>query len=191
MIKKRSLLIVSFVIFGIITGILFGANRTLNVPMYYQEHSMWCWDANSKMIIQYYKGSSPSQCTIANWAWGRYDCCYSSSFYWNHPCNRGNYIFGSTGIQGILQNWGVRSDGGYYYISRYTLIREINNSHPFVIGIYWSGGGGHVMVGRGYWYDAYYVYYNDPWPGEGPTWATYNWLVSAYDHRWDATLLTY
>ena len=190
MLRKKSLVFL-LVFFGFICLPILAANRVINVPMFYQEHSMWCWDANSQMIIYYYKGWAPSQCAIANWAWGRSDCCASSYFYWNHPCNRGNLIFGSTGIQGILRNWGVGSYGYYSPVSQSVIVREINYGRPFVIGVYWTSGGGHVMVGRGYWYDAYYVYYNDPWPGEGPTWATYSWLVRSWDHVWDSTLLTY
>ena len=164
--------------------------RTLAVSARYQEHSMWCWDASSQMILYHYR-KYPSQRSIANWAWYRSDCCSSSTFYWNHPCNSGNWMFGSTGVQGILSAWGVRNTGGYYYLSQSQVVSDINYNRPFAIEFRWRSGGGHVLVGRGYDSNGYWLYYNDPWPGEGATWASHAWAVSASDHWWNSTIRTY
>ena len=75
-----------------------------NVPERIQEHSMWCWDASSQSMINYYD-YSPTQCSIANWAFSRSDCCGNSTFRWNHSCNSGNYLCYGRGMDDVLDNF--------------------------------------------------------------------------------------
>jgi len=164
--------------------------RTLNVPLTTQQHSEWCWSASSKAVIAYYK-SPPSQCTIANWAFGINYACGNSTFDWNSYANSPNALYGTPGsVQGILAHWGV-STWSYNYASSWnSVVYDINNNKPFVIRFGWTSGGGHIMDGTGYEiYNGYdYVYYMNPWPGEGNSEDSYSWMVSASDHRWTDTL---
>jgi hypothetical protein len=164
--------------------------RTLNVPLTTQEHSQWCWSASSKAVINYYK-SPPSQCTIANWAFGINYACGNTNFNWSSYANSPNSLYGTSGsVQNILAHWGV-STWSYNYASSWnSVVYDINNNKPFVIRFGWTSGGGHIMDGTGYeiWNGYDYVYYMNPWPGEGNSEDLYNWMVSASDHRWTDTL---
>lgn len=167
--------------------------KYLNVQNRQQEHSNWCWDASSQCIL-YFKGTYPTQCAIANFAWNRSDCCSSSTFNWNHICNRGNYLYGYNGdMQDVLNNWGVSSSGYGGALSWSSVKYQIDNDRPFGMGFYWTAGGGHALVGYGYWVSngTSYVGYMDPWPGEGYTWSTYSYTVNSSNHRWGQTLKTY
>ncbi len=164
--------------------------RTLNVPLTTQEHSQWCWSASSKAVINFFK-SPPSQCTIANWAWGINYSCGNTNFNWNSYANSPNSLYGTSGsVQNILAHWGV-STWSYNYASSWnSIVSDIDNNKPFVIRFGWTSGGGHIMAGNGYeiWNGYDYVIYMNPWPGEGNSEDYYSWMVSASDHRWTDTL---
>lgn len=159
---------------------------TLAVPIIYQQQDQWCWAASCQMILSYY-GYSVSQCAMANWCFGQSNCC--NNVLWPQGtgayCDQPNWIFGYTGdMQDVLIHWGPIYGVGYSSaLSWATVQSEINAGRPFVIGFSWTTGGGHALVGRGY--SGSYGYYNDPWPGNGPTWNLYTWMVSASDHVWD------
>jgi len=162
----------------------------LSVPERIQEHSQWCWAGSSQGILYYY-GSYPSQCAIANWAWSRGDCCGNTDFYWSHACNQPNSMYGASGdLQDILSHWGVSSTAYASALSEVTVNTEINAGRPFVIRWGWDGGGGHFIDGRGK--DASYLYYMDPWPGNGYEYASYSWVVYGSDggstHTWTHSL---
>ena len=164
--------------------------RTLDVPETIQEHSEWCWSASSKAVIDHYK-SPPSQCRIANWAFGINYACGNSYFDWNSYANRPNSLYGTSGsVQGILAHWGVYTNAYAYAPYWSTVVADINAGKPFVIRFGWTNGGGHILAGRGW--EVYngvdYVVYMNPWPGEGDSEDTYSWMVSANDHRWTHTL---
>ena len=164
--------------------------RTLSVPLTTQEHSQWCWSASSKAILSYYWANYPSQCQIVNWAYGLNYACGNTTFDWNSPANQPNAMYGSSGsVQNILANWSVPNTAINNYLSWNTVVSDINANRPFVIRYGWTGGGGHIMVGRGYetYNGVNYVYIMNPWPGEGQTWRTYASAVSASDHRWTHT----
>lgn len=164
--------------------------NSLSITKCTQEHSNWCWDAASQSVLFYF-GPTPSQCEIANFAWKRSDCCGSNDFWWYHPCNQGNYLYGSKGdCQDVLANWGVSSRGVNGYLTWSGVMSEIDNGFPFIMGWYWTGGGGHALVGHAYSVkkDVQNMSYMDPWPGEGFTTSTYAYVVSASDHVWGQTL---
>jgi hypothetical protein len=165
------------------------AEVLVNVPETFQEHNQWCWDATSKATLDYY-GSVVDQCVIANWAWGRADCCENTNFSWSHPCNQPNYMYGTSGsLQGILQHWGVNNNSIAAYLPMATVVSELNTARPFVMRFGWTSGGGHFLVGRGYDQGGGdYLNYMDPWPGHGYTKSLYSWVVSASDHNWTHTL---
>ena len=93
------------------------ADTMLDVPEIAQQHDQWCWAGASRATLDYYE-KSVSQCEIANFAWGRTDCCASSYFYWSHTCNRPNAMYNASGsVQAILAHWGVNSTGRASYLS--------------------------------------------------------------------------
>lgn len=157
----------------------------LNVPLYYQETDMWCWDASAQMVIHYYGEYYPEQCEIANWAFGLSYCC---SYPYDYYCAQGNWVTTSNGVLGILWNWGVDASPVYSYISQSQVVSEIDAGDPFPIHFRWTSGGGHVLVGVGYEYGGDWLIYHDPW--YGTQYVDYWWAVSASDHWWEETVTT-
>ncbi len=164
----------------------------LSVPVLYQQQEQWCWAASCQMILSYY-GYSSSQCAMANWCFYQSTCC--NSVVWpdgtGYYCNQPNYIYGyGRGMKEVLIQWGpIYSSGQMSALAWSTVQSESNAGRPFVIGFSWLpiGSGGHAMVGKGY--SGSYVYYNDPWPGHGASYALYSWMdYAAGDHDWDESL---
>ncbi|GJI98872.1 hypothetical protein RugamoR57_55900 [Duganella caerulea] len=186
--KKLNSLILSAGLLAMLPS-AFAQWRTLNVPLVTQEHSQWCWAGSSKAVLNYY-GQSPSQCQIVNWAFGLNYACGNSTFDWNSWANQPNNMYGSNGsVQNILRAWGVSNTAYNYASSWSSVVSDINANRPFVIRYGWTGGGGHIMVGRGYetYNGVNYIYIMNPWPGEGQTYRTYSSAVSASDHQWTHT----
>jgi hypothetical protein len=159
-------------------------SAVLAVPMIYQEQDQWCWAASCEMILSFY-GYPSRQCEMANWCFGQSSCC--ENVVWpdgtGDNCNRANYLFGYyRDMQDVLVHWGpIRGVGELNPLSWPRVQTESNVGRPFVIAFYWTTGGGHAMVGKGYSGD--HVYYNDPWDGPGV--ALYSWLVESAEHVWD------
>jgi len=186
--KKLNSLILSAGLLAMLPS-AFAQWRTLNVPLVTQEHSQWCWAGSSKAVLNYY-GQSPSQCQIVNWAFGLNYACGNSTFDWNSWANQPNNMYGSNGsVQNILRAWGVSNTAYNYASSWSSVVADINANRPFVMRYGWTGGGGHIMVGRGYetYNGVNYIYIMNPWPGEGQTYRTYSSAVSASDHQWTHT----
>ena len=185
--------IIKHALVGIVLSIAaqasFAQAKWLNVPSVIQEHSQWCWSATSKSILSLYN-KTPSQCQIVNWAYGLNYACGNSTFNWNSPANQPNGMYGSNGsVQNILNAWGVPNTA-YSTASSWSSVQyDINNNRPFVIRYGWSSGGGHIMVGYGYYVtnNVAYIRIMNPWPGEGYTSRTYSSAVSASDHQWTHT----
>jgi hypothetical protein len=177
-------------IFGI-SQISAAEDVLLGVPETAQEHSQWCWAGSSKAVLDYY-GSSVKQCDIANWAWGKNDCCSSAAFKWSSECNQPNNMFPTSdfhgSLQDILDHWGVASTLLYTSLPQPDFIAQIDSGRPFVMRFGWTGGGGHFLDGYGYHESGMYMDYMDPWPGNGYTRSLYSWVVSADDHDWTHTL---
>lgn len=175
------------------------SGQVLDVPLTTQEHSMWCWDASSVCVMNYY-GYVFTQCEIANWAFTRSDCCNGPEFNWvipdgtttppRHPCNEGNYLFGYTDhdVDDILLTYGSILSGGLESeLSELTVAASITLGVPYFFRWDWTGGGAHALVGHGY--DEGTVYYMDPWPGEGLLFGDYAWMVSGGSHSWTRSLV--
>jgi hypothetical protein len=184
--RKRSSYILKRVLFAILLLFFFSSNSfadgVLGVPVRIQEHSQWCWDASSKADLDYY-GTGVSQCAIANWALIRSDCCGNTTFDWDHDCNVPNSM---NAIRDVHAHWGVNGNVYDDALSQVTVTSEINAGRPFVMAWFWTGGGGHALVGRGIMGNN--VYYMDPWPGNGYTISTYNFVVNGNGHTWGQTL---
>lgn len=156
-----------------------------------QEHSQWCWAASSVSVLGLY-GKHPSQCGVVNWAYGLDDACGNNNFDWNANANSPNNLYGSSGsVEDILASSGISNTAYDAASSWNAIVNDIDAGRPFVMRFGWYSGGGHILVGYGYddQSDTRYVGYMNPWPGEGFTWSTYSWTVSAqYDHSWTNTL---
>lgn len=153
--------------------------RVLNVPERFQEQNQWCWAGTTQAIFQYY-GTVLTQTQIA---------AYGTNGY-----NTWNYLYGSDsefpyyrkGINMIFNNWGLTCLYGAYTMTRMQVQNQIDSGRPFVIRWGWDLGGGHFVDGRGIEGD--YVYYMDPWPGEGHKIALYSWVVDDGNHEWTHSL---
>ncbi|HWX10788.1 MAG TPA: papain-like cysteine protease family protein [Trinickia sp.] len=171
------------------------ASQQLNVPVVEQEHSNWCWDADSTAVLAY-RGIVATQCAIANWVDSVAYACGTYPFGWNDSANSPNYLGGTTGIAGILWSWG-RRDSGYYQqpLSYKTVNSAIRHGDPVVVLWAWPGGGGHFIVVNGYDDGGPALYFMNPWPGEGAGYGGYGWLgYGSGDmgtHRWVESLITY
>lgn len=188
--KPLFILITLFSIVMGFAGIGAAADFLLEVPERIQGHSQWCWVGSSKAVLDYYgTDTGVSQCSIANWAWGRTDCCASEPFDVYSVCNQPNYMYGATGsLQDILSHWGVASNSMQTHLSQSGFVSQIASGKPFVMRFGWTGGGGHFLDGYGYHQDGNYMDYMDPWPGNGYTRSAYGWVVSSSNHSWTHTL---
>jgi len=173
--------------------------QVLNVTQTFQEHDEWCWDGCSNCLLNYF-GYSYSQCTIANYAWTRSDCCGNPTFSWTHACNQPNALCNNTGsVQDVISYFGnLQSYGVATYLPLSAIQTEIGFGRPFIIAWQWEplpNSGGHAILCNGV--SGNYVYYMNPWPGEGLLYDTYNWMVNGTNdanmnngtHDWTQTLL--
>jgi hypothetical protein len=143
-----------------------------NVPVVSQQQNEWCWDANSKCILNYY-GFAVTQCTIAEYVrtidpgtFGSTNCCSNPS----GKCNNPNYLAGASGVQGVLKHFGnIESDPIETTIPLTKITEELGAKRPFIILITWSSGGGHVVVGCQYNTSTSYITFMDPWQNNGMT----------------------
>jgi uncharacterized protein YvpB len=157
----------------------------LSVPLYYQEHSNWCWAASASMILGYH-GKGVAQCSLANYSFGINYACGNSTFYWNNSANSGNWNYYVDDAMNHF--WGSTR---FYQVNGYqsqsSLQTRINNNKPFIMSWRWSSGGAHDVVVKGY--SGSYVYFNDPW--DGSYYRTYASTVSASDRSWEDSLVQY
>jgi PKD repeat protein len=163
-----------FVFLLVFPGLQF--SQILNVPLCEQEYDQWCWAGSSWSVLQYY-GNDYQQCEIAEYTrthatfhdFGSVDCCLPSSTP-GWACNYWNYNYDYEGsIRNILidmptyiGNPSINNYGIERMLSESETADEIAAGRPFVIRICC---GGHFVVGRGY--QDVYLYYMDPWYGEG------------------------
>ena len=156
----------------------------LNLGVRQQEHSNWCWSASSQMVLGWY-GRNYTQCALANYSLGINYACGNNTFYWNSAANSTNSV---ANITQLINAGGVAaySTGA---LSQYQLQSKIDANKPFVIAWYWTGGGGHALVMKGY--SGNLVYINDPWPGQGQRVMTYAAALSAADHTWGDSMVPY
>ena len=145
-----------------------------------QETSMWCWAASGEMAMDFL-GTNVTQCDQANKRFSRNDCC-------NAP------------VPGACVNGGWPEFNKYAFTVEHTTDAALSwaqvrseifcAKRPFAFAWHWNGGGGHMMIGRGYvtLEGVNYVYINDPWaPNVGDQRIiTYDAYVSGagYTH-WD------
>jgi hypothetical protein len=144
---------------GMLTGCCNpGSSTNLSVTLHPQETVNWCWAASGQMVMDYL-GTSPSQCTQANNRFGRTDCCNidlcppptEPPVYVNAIC---------TGC--VCGGWPEFSK--YGFTSKHTtdaplswtnLKKQVSTNkyckkRPYCFTWHWDGGGGHMMVVKGY-----------------------------------------
>jgi len=162
-----------------------GDEKILSVPAKRQEQTQWCWAGCAQMVLAYY-GTNAAQCDMANFAWGRSDCCANPS---SSNCNLPNAMYGTSGsLQSILSNWGVNSTPQASNQSFNDVQSQINSNWPLIARWGWTGGGGHFLVIRGYRISNTNVHYVDPWDGAYHT-STYTWFDNDGNHDWTHTLM--
>lgn len=148
---------------------------SLAVPLHPQEQSNWCWAASGQMISDYLGATRVSQCDEANRRFGRTDCCVNGS---SASCNIGGWP--------ELDKYGFSFNTVNAALSWASLTSEIDNNRPVAFSWGWTGGGGHMMVARGYLsvFGTNYVDVNNPWaPNVGDQYfTTYSNYVSGSDH---------
>lgn len=171
---------------------------SLPVQLHSQETGMWCWAASGQMIM-HYLGHDVSQCVQANNRFGRTDCCSidlcpaptEPAPAWPNPCNCvcggwpefGKYDFSSKHTTNAALSWD-------------DLKNQVSDApnckrRPFAFSWHWPGGGGHMMVVKGYVTLAGtdYVVILDPWaPCAGDERIiTYDYYVESAGHHthWD------
>jgi hypothetical protein len=155
------------------------AQVILQVPLFGQQTEMWCWATTLQMSVVH-TGTVVSQCSQANARFGRNDCC-------NVPtpatCIQGGWPdYNRLNYNSVITPWGTA-------LTFAQIQAEIRAGRPVNFSWGWAGGGGHIMVARGF-DDNGWVLINDPWPvNAGATkWITYSAYVSAagqYSHWQD------
>ena len=128
---------------------------TVDVPTLPQQASNWCWAASGQMTMKFF-GHDVAQCTQANNRFSKTTCCDNNS----GSCNNGGwpeyekYGFTAKHTSDAALTWEqVRS--------------QIHCAKkPYAFSWHWSGGGGHMMVVKGYLTlnNVQYVVINDPEP---------------------------
>lgn len=141
------------------------ADKTLSVPLYAQQTTMWCWAASGEMIMSFL-GNDVAQCAQANNRFGRTDCCpippCINSSSPNYPCVTGGWPeYNKYGFSFSSTPWGTA-------LTWDQLKAQIDGNKPVGFSWGWTGGGGHYMVAKGYSVSSgvNMVAINDPWPVE-------------------------
>lgn len=169
--------------------------QQIDVPLVTQDHSEWCWAADSNAVL-HYRGVASSQCGIENWVDSIGYACERAPFDWDDPANSPNALAGTTGIGGILWYLG-RRDSSYYGapLSFARTRAALDRGDPVVILWTWPEGGGHFVVIDGYDDRENALYFMNPWPGEGRGYGRYEWIrYGSGDmgtHTWAESLIVY
>lgn len=149
------------------------AAQTAAVPTIKQTQTNWCWATDSQCILEYY-GTKKTQCEIVEYArtlqpstFGSSNCCGGSV---PSKCNNPNEIKYNYGITGMIDHFGsIKGTAQDGPISASKVTSELTAKRPFVIGISWSSGGGHVVVGCGFNSSTNSMTIMDSWTGSKTT----------------------
>jgi hypothetical protein len=129
--------------FNLIAAPLGGAaagSKKLNVSVTPQQQTNWCWAAVSTSVSHFYSSASGwSQCTVANAALPRTDCCGVGA---PDPlrCNRPWYLDKALHVTGNLDRVESRS------LTFGEVQAEIARDAPLGTRVGWFGGGGHFQT---------------------------------------------
>ncbi len=122
---------------------------SLAVGLRPQETSMWCWAASGEMVMDFL-GTNVTQCDEANKRFGRTDCPCSqcSNPIADPPCVIGGWPeFDKYGFK-----FKRTSDTALTWAQLQEELAEDTycGKTPIAYSWHWTGGGGHMMVARGY-----------------------------------------
>jgi hypothetical protein len=159
--------------------------NSLALPYYGQTESEWCAIASAEMLLAYY-GSSVQQCEMANYDFGRTDCCSNPS---SSTCNPSSGSFTGKPIAYYGLSYSQYPNNSFSYAQ---FKSEIDAGRPVSIGYTWNSGGGHAMNVAGY-YDTPTTQYLEVWDplpsagcpaGEDTCWITYATYIGgpSYNH---------
>ncbi len=172
---KPVLFLLSF--FGLLIGMtgccIPKLTTSLNVTLHPQETVNWCWAASGQMVMDYL-GHNVSQCTQANNRFNRTDCCNIDLC--PSPTEPPQYQ-GLNCINCACPGWPEFDKYGFTFkMTNYSpltwdkLREQLSNQtyckkKPFAFSWGWLGGGGHMMVAKGYitLLGFNYVAILDPW----------------------------
>jgi hypothetical protein len=141
------------------------AIAVLDVNLVPQHRDFWCWAAATEMISTYH-GSRVDQCDSANFVHGvPPNCCTGCS----GDCPGWGPAWAAS-IAQIQNNWN-HWNYSFSYEARALTWQELVSAiypirSPVFAAWYWTGGGGHVVVARGYELlgdGSRLVYVLDPW----------------------------
>ena len=147
------------------------ATGVLDVPLILQEASNWCWAASGEMIMTFFE-HPVSQCVQADSELGRRDCCPPPGV---SDCD-------STGWP-QFERFGFTSQQTEFQALSWDAVKaEIDAGRPVAFSWVWLGGGGHMMVLKGYQTvaEASFVFVNDPRTAE--LWITYQEYAANPDY---------
>lgn len=128
----------------------------LSVPLLPQQTSMWCWAASSRMVMRFVDPAiNAAQCSQANINFGRSDCCNNPT---PQDCINGGWQ--------VFNNFGFTFTSQNNALSWNQLTNLLSQGKPVMFAWAWNGGGGHMMVARGWKISQgkKYVSINNPWP---------------------------
>lgn|GEM_PF-302278 len=126
------------------------AQKKLGVKLQGQQQSNWCSMAALKMVLGYVVGSKISQTKLHLHATG----------------NSENTGVSNAGVIKAAKKNGMNVSFKLWAVSWSTVKSQINKKRPILAAISWKGGGGHMVVIRGYQTkgNKKYLFINDPWP---------------------------
>ncbi|UGQ46495.1 papain-like cysteine protease family protein [Massilia endophytica] len=128
---------------------------TVDVPTLPQQASNWCWAASGQMTMRYL-GHDVAQCTQANNRFGLSGCCNNNG----GSCNNGGWP--------EYEKYGFTADQTSDTALTWAQVRSqiYCRKKPVAFSWHWPGGGGHMMVLKGYLTvgNVQYVDINDPLP---------------------------
>jgi len=129
---------------------------SLNVPLFPELASSWCWAASGQMCMAFLGATvDVSQCTQANNVFGQTNCCNNPT---PSPCVQGAWPeFSKYGFSARMTNNTALS-----WAQIQTQIGCLNK--PIAFSWHWTSGGGHMMVITGYAVidGENWVFINDP-----------------------------
>ena len=182
-----------FLIAGCCKPALIGS---LPVQLHPQETRNWCWAASGQMIMDYL-GHDVAQCVEANNRFNRNDCCNIDLC--PPPTETVTYDAFGNCVGCPCGGWPEFNKYGFDFkktsnaaLSWKDLREQISNEpnckkRPFAFTWHWPGGGGHMMVAKGYLTvgGTNYVVMLDPWaPCVGDERIiTYSYYVESAGHH--------
>ena len=202
--KRLSLFFISGGLFINLTGCCTpGLTGSLPVTRHPQETANWCWAASGQMVMDYL-GHSVSQCTQANNRFYRSDCCnlalcpYPAAPTYD---SSGNCVGCACGGWPEFDKYGFTFNKTLGVALTWSQLKQQLSDckkKPIAFSWGWVGGGGHMMVAKGYRTldEINYVEIFDPWaPCSGDariiTYDFYNAAAADHTHWNDFYDVTY